>query len=130
MRSYASAFSLFMIAFILLSGCLRGAGANPAGKGEIPEVKKNCGLCHPSHAGQQMTGLLKKPVSELCLDCHPERAGNREHVVDVVPSMTVAGLPLREGKITCATCHDAHSNQYGKLLRMPQTKLCQACHKK
>lgn len=114
---------------LILSGCSVAGSRPAAGKGGLPAIKQDCGLCHPSHDGK-VTGLLAKPVSELCLGCHQERAGNREHVVDIVPSMAVTGLPLRDGKITCATCHDPHGNRFGSMLRLPAGKLCRACHKK
>lgn len=129
MRHHSPGFSLSLIFLILVSGCLAAESKVSIAKGELPAIKKDCGLCHPTHDGK-VTTLLKKPVSELCLDCHPGRKGNGEHVVDVVPAVNPAGLPLHDGKITCATCHDPHSNQYGSLLRMPREKLCRACHRK
>jgi predicted CXXCH cytochrome family protein len=53
-----------------------------------------------------------------------------EHTVDVIPSMDVGGLPLKEGKVTCVTCHDPHKNPYSMLLRVPAKDLCLVCHKK
>lgn len=117
------------MALILLSGCFGTAGKSAAPQGELPAIKKDCAICHPAHGGEA-TGLLIKPVSDLCLSCHPERKGQREHAVDVVPSITVTNLPLREGKIACTTCHDPHSNRNGNMLRMPPQKLCKACHLK
>jgi predicted CXXCH cytochrome family protein len=49
------------------------------------------------------------------------------HPVDVVPSMRVpAHLPLEDGAVTCATCHDAHSAD-GTTLR-GSGDLCAECH--
>ena len=97
---------------------------------KLPEIKKDCALCHGSHEVKKGTILLKKPVSELCLECHPDRKTPNEHKVDIVPSMQVKQLPLTEGKITCMTCHDPHQNTHGSLLRMPEPELCIACHPK
>lgn len=96
---------------------------------EIPEIKKQCDLCHRSHA---MGGaiLLNKPLSDLCLDCHPDRKAPGDHIVDVVPSMDVGGLPLLEGKMTCVTCHDPHEDPFGRMLRADPDKLCRYCHRK
>lgn len=99
------------------------------GKGVLPESKRDCSNCHVVSSGKT-SGQLKKPVSELCGGCHPDRSGSREHVVDIVPSMTVTGLPLRDGKITCATCHNPHVNRYGSLLRAKPRELCRICHTK
>ncbi len=106
---------------ILLQGC---AGF------KIPEIKKDCSLCHLSQPGSKGTAPLKKPVAELCIECHPERKAPSEHRVDIVPSMKVAKLPLTNGTMTCVTCHDPHANAYGKMLRVPAKSLCMQCHDK
>jgi predicted CXXCH cytochrome family protein len=95
---------------------------------EVPAIKKDCKICHGSHA---MAGqiLLNKPIVELCLDCHPDRKAPNEHKVDMKPSMDVEGLPLIESKMTCVTCHDPHKNPHGMLLRAPAKDLCLVCHK-
>lgn len=93
--------------------------------GSLPEIKKDCATCHRDITRGP---ALHKPLSSLCLDCHPDRDASSEHRVDIVPSMPVLRLPLVEGKITCITCHDPHANPYGKLLRAPAKALCSRCH--
>lgn len=93
----------------------------------LPEIKKDCSTCHVMD-GAKRTDSIKKKGSALCLDCHPDRIAPQEHKVDIVPTMQVKGLPLLDGKMTCLTCHDPHSNKYGALLRMQETDLCLACH--
>ncbi len=105
------------------------AGCSWTGKGILPEIKKDCSSCHVMSA-DKAAGRLQKPVAELCQGCHPERLGAREHAVDIAPSMTVTKLPLQNGKLTCVTCHDPHSNRYGSLLRVKHRELCLVCHKK
>jgi predicted CXXCH cytochrome family protein len=75
--------------------------------------------------------LLKKPLSELCIGCHPDRV-EADHRVDMVPSMDVGGLPLdKKGRMTCATCHDPHDREgVGAMLRAEPEELCGRCHKK
>jgi len=108
---------------LLLPGCFG------FGKGSLPEIKKDCFQCHVDRDGKP-SPLLEKPVAELCVACHPDRTGEREHKVDIVPRMTVRGLPLFDKKITCVTCHDPHNNRYGKLLRVRSRDLCLRCHVK
>lgn len=111
-------------AFILLLACVNvGAGQNSAGG--VPGIKKDCATCHVEI--EKGPGL-KKALSGLCLDCHPDRMAPNEHKVDIVPAREVGKLPLFDGRMTCATCHDSHSNPYGKLLRVPQKDLCFQCH--
>ncbi len=88
-----------------------------------------CGYCHVS-GGKEKAGKLKAPLSGLCLECHPDRKSPDEHVVDVVPPMNVAGLPLSaDGKMTCVTCHDPHEKSgFPTLLRVEPSDLCFRCH--
>ncbi|OGW45081.1 MAG: hypothetical protein A2078_14290 [Nitrospirae bacterium GWC2_57_9] len=115
------------LALPLLALVLSCAGTAVGGNTGIPEIKKDCSLCHRDTA--KGAAGLHKPLSELCLDCHPDRKSPAEHKVDIVPSMAVTGLPLSDNRITCATCHDPHSNVYGKMLRDRPKNLCQRCHK-
>jgi len=89
-------------------------------------VEKKCEFCHAGHNGTG--GLLKSDINELCLDCHQERAAKGEHKVGMVPSMPVNGMPLSDGKITCATCHNPHSKAKF-MLRKPADQICRECHK-
>jgi len=43
---------------------------------------------------------------------------------------SVGGLPLFQGKVECATCHEPHSQQNRYFLRLPNVggSLCLACH--
>jgi predicted CXXCH cytochrome family protein len=93
----------------------------------VPDIKRDCKTCHISHT---MGGalLLKEPLSKLCLQCHPDRKAPAEHIVDIVPSMKVTALPLKEGRMTCVTCHDPHGKTYASMLRVIPKDLCQLCH--
>jgi len=96
--------------------------------GQLPEIKKNCGTCHGSHKAKKGATSLKKPIAELCIDCHRERIAPNEHKVGVVPPVNPQTLPLQDGKITCVTCHNPHQNEHGSLLRLPERELCSSCH--
>ena len=129
MRNIVTLYILFLV--IILQGCAgtRSTGYDPAAsKGTMPEIKRNCSTCHVAHSFGGMLAL-KEPVTQLCIGCHPDRKGSAEHKVDVIPSMPILGLPLTEGKVTCVTCHDPHSNIHGKMLRLSPDKLCLECHK-
>ena len=91
--------------------------------------KHECSYCHVT-SDKTVQQQLKAPLSGLCLECHPDRRGPNEHKVDIVPSMKVVELPLsREGKITCATCHDPHGTAgYPMLLRAGPAEICFKCH--
>ena len=115
--------SNLLLLLLLLPACF-GASEHA-----LPESKKDCSLCHIM-SGNKPDRALKKPDAELCKDCHPDRMEGSEHKVGVVPAMRVNGLPLPDGKVACTTCHDPHSNRYGKLLRVKGRELCLRCHVK
>ncbi|MBI5847980.1 MAG: cytochrome c3 family protein [Nitrospirae bacterium] len=117
-----------LVLIMLLPGCSAIlSSTDTAIKGNMPEIKKDCLTCHTSH-GADGELVLKEPITKLCLECHPDRKGPAEHKVDVIISSPVPGLPLTEGKMTCVTCHDPHSNANGAMLRMGREKLCLSCH--
>ncbi len=124
---------LLLAGMVLFLMMLAGSQAETVGDSQrrefkLPDIKKDCLLCHLSREVKEGSALLKKPVADLCIECHKERKWPNEHTVDIVPSMHVKGLPLTEGKMTCTTCHDVHRNPYGKLLRLPERDLCILCH--
>ena len=108
--------------FILVTGILVTTNVFSAQKHE-------CSYCHVT-SDKTVRQQLKAPLSELCAECHPDRRSPNEHKVDLVPFMKVVGLPLsKEGKITCATCHDPHdTGGYPMLLRARPAELCFKCH--
>lgn len=98
---------------------------------DVPPIKKDCDTCHISQAmGVSLT--LKAPLSELCINCHPDRVSPAEHKIDIAPTMMpINALPLdEEGRMTCITCHDPHgTTRIVKMLRTEHDKLCRYCHK-
>ncbi len=117
---------LFFLLLPLLLPALSCVFFAPTGK--LPEIKKDCTICHEGDA-KKGPAVLIRPLSELCLLCHQDRKAAGEHRVDIVPAMKVKKLPLSEGKLTCITCHDPHANRYGKMLRVRPKDLCGRCHK-
>ena len=116
-----------LLLLITASGCASHVNGNGR-QGQLPEIKKDCAVCHLPEDGRP-AGILKKPLSDLCLECHADRQAPNEHKVDIIPSMAVTDLPLMEGKMTCVTCHDPHSATYPQMLRTAPKNLCFRCHK-
>jgi predicted CXXCH cytochrome family protein len=87
-----------------------------------------CVYCHINAAPVAGNAGLRSPYPQLCINCHPDRVGKAEHVIDVKPVTAMAiPLPLWNGRLTCTTCHDPHSDS-PLLLRVEQASLCRACH--
>ena len=80
-----------------------------------------CSDCHNPMAAQSERALLReRDVSRTCFGCHPaQRAefSKRSH------------MPLLEGKIDCADCHQPHGSIEDPLLRADSSfDLCTRCH--
>ena len=123
---------LLLLLVLCTPGCARVAAPAPQKKEEfrLPAVKQDCATCHGSHLTDKSAPLLKKPLAELCIECHPDRMGPTEHKIGIISSMNTGTLPLTDNKLTCITCHDPHSNRYGRMLRVPEKNLCLICHVK
>lgn len=132
MRQFSPCSICLLLLFLFTQGCA-GVHAPAVPKTEaftLPEIKQDCTICHGSHLKDKGMPLLKKPLAELCIECHSERMGPpTEHKVGTIPSMNTGTLPLADNKLACITCHDPHSNRYGRMLRVPAQDLCQSCHR-
>jgi len=80
-----------------------------------------CTTCHSVHAFKSERAQLKAPTAmEQCFTCHKdvraETWKNSHH-------------PIREGKISCADCHNPHGTQTAKMIRAASVnEQCYTCH--
>jgi DmsE family decaheme c-type cytochrome len=82
----------------------------------------SCTSCHSLHKPQSDTGYLKaKTQTEVCATCHRDKAAKLDRS---------GHMPLREGKMACATCHNMHGSTNVKLLRKGDSiaEMCTSCH--
>ncbi len=78
-----------------------------------------CLNCHTPHASAQ-DGLLKKPMIEVCAQCHGDTV-HRLRTVETKHS------PVTEGM--CTSCHSPHAANQVLLLKDPSViDLCASCH--
>lgn len=80
-----------------------------------------CSDCHNPMAKVSENGLLKKPtINETCFTCHQQQRADfakRSH------------MPLPEGKISCADCHNPHGSSTKALVKTDSVnELCYGCH--
>lgn len=84
-------------------------------------------------------GMLKATITKLCARCHERTIRTSSHPVDVIPMLAKIpnDLPLKNGRITCNTCHSVHAERnlvFGLksyFLRRPTADIkffCIACH--
>jgi DmsE family decaheme c-type cytochrome len=81
----------------------------------------SCADCHNPMAKVSDTGLLKKQsINETCYTCHQQQRAEfakRSH------------MPLPEGKMSCADCHNPHGSTTKALVKNDSiNELCYNCH--
>lgn len=80
-----------------------------------------CLSCHTLHqAGTGHALLAQKREEDVCFSCHQEEKGKFQ-----LPSHH----PLKEGFMTCSSCHDVHGGQYQGTFAGETTRdECLSCH--
>ncbi len=81
----------------------------------------SCITCHDPHPkGAVPKALLAKPQFELCTGCHLQKKAALARS---------SHMPLREGKMTCTSCHNPHGSPYPRQLLQPSINAnCYSCH--
>jgi DmsE family decaheme c-type cytochrome len=82
----------------------------------------SCVTCHSVHEFKSEHAQLKKATqTETCVQCHRTQV-NKLH--------RTAHMPVREGKMECATCHNPHGSQNVRMLRAGNSisESCVSCH--
>jgi len=81
----------------------------------------SCVTCHSVHAPQGAGQIKAKTQMALCSSCH-RNVTNRQH--------RFTHMPVREGAMTCTSCHNPHGSTNVKLLRAGTTvdESCTSCH--
>jgi DmsE family decaheme c-type cytochrome len=91
----------------------------------------DCHNPHPRIRGQRIVNVSHTNVvhsqrrqmsvqePEACYKCHPKIYG-----LTLLPSHH----PIREGKMVCSDCHDAHGQETGNLKEASVNLLCYKCH--
>ena len=84
----------------------------------IHQPRKDCTLCHDKSRQRVFSSqtYLKKPVPELCYECH----------ADYTTSASYVHGPVAVGQ--CLLCHNPHKSQVEHLLKEPPPQLCYICH--
>ena len=82
-----------------------------------------CTECHTVHTGPGMetrNQLVRCNVTDTCSPCHKKQV-NEE--------LRFSHHPLREGKMSCVSCHNPHGTTSPKLVKgLSNRELCFTCH--
>lgn len=81
----------------------------------------SCTSCHSVHSFKTDRSQLKSTrASDLCYSCHQNVRAQM---------MRTSHHPVREGKMDCSSCHDAHSSATRGLIKGDSVNdLCYTCH--
>jgi DmsE family decaheme c-type cytochrome len=97
--------------------------ANQASFDSSMHARRNvsCNSCHSVHHPKSTRSLLKtRNDSETCYTCHQTVRAK---------AMRTSHHPVREGKMSCASCHDPHDGARPKMIRADSVnELCYKCH--
>jgi DmsE family decaheme c-type cytochrome len=100
-------------------------GTHAGWEGSAHEARNlTCTTCHSVHAPQSLQNqLVKATETQVCATCHRLQVAKTERAV--------AHMPVREGKMTCSSCHNPH----GSITNVKNLKtgssvgeLCTSCH--
>jgi len=84
----------------------------------------SCSTCHSVHSPKSTTQqLVRTTQTELCATCHRLQVVKTERAV--------AHMPVREGKMTCTSCHNPHgsiSNVKALKVGSSVAETCETCH--
>ena len=84
----------------------------------------SCTTCHSvHHPKSEANQLVKLTQTEVCASCHRLQVVKTERAV--------AHMPVREGKMTCSSCHNPHGSINNvKALRVGSSvaESCMSCH--
>jgi DmsE family decaheme c-type cytochrome len=82
----------------------------------------SCVTCHSVHAPKSERAQLKSvTVVETCVACHK---------TEVMKTKRAGHMPLREGKMDCASCHNPHGSTGVRMLKAGNSinDTCVSCH--
>jgi DmsE family decaheme c-type cytochrome len=82
----------------------------------------SCVTCHSVHSPKSETAQLKTETEiGTCIQCHKAQ---------VLKVQRVTHMPVREGKMTCTSCHNPHGSTNVRMLKVGNwiNESCVSCH--
>jgi DmsE family decaheme c-type cytochrome len=92
-------------------------------KGSMHDARNlSCTTCHSVHSPKSDKSQLKAvSIVETCVSCHTTEVNKQQRL---------GHMPVREGKMTCTTCHNPHGTTNVRMLRVGNwvNETCTGCH--
>jgi DmsE family decaheme c-type cytochrome len=82
----------------------------------------SCATCHSVHTPKSVTGQLTAATQDaLCITCHRPQ---------VLKTRRQSHMPVREGALSCSSCHNPHGTTNVRLLKTGNwvNESCASCH--
>ena len=100
-------------------------GTHAGWEGSTHEARGlSCTTCHSVHKPQSLQHQLAKATeTQVCVTCHRQQVVKTERAV--------AHMPVREGKLSCSSCHNPHgsiSNVKALKVGNSVNESCTSCH--
>jgi len=98
-------------------------GSHTQWKGSMHDARNlSCTTCHSVHSPKSEKSQLKTvSIVETCVECHK---------TEVAKLQRLGHMPVREGKMTCMSCHNPHGTTNVRMLRTGNwvNETCTGCH--
>lgn len=98
-------------------------GSHAMWKGSMHDARNlSCVTCHSIHNPKSAASQLKTAtIAETCVTCHRTQ---------VAKTLRSGHMPLREGKMDCASCHNPHGSTGVRMLKAGNwvNETCVSCH--
>jgi DmsE family decaheme c-type cytochrome len=98
-------------------------GTHAMWQGSMHDARNlSCVSCHSAHNFKSPKAQLRAAgVTELCATCHRTEAAKLQRS---------GHMPLREGKMDCASCHNPHGSTNTRMLKIGNwvNETCVSCH--
>lgn len=99
--------------------CHQGATRTAWHAGAHERAALACTDCHQMHKGRDVV-LTKATQSQVCESCHKKQRAE---------FLRTSSHPLRQGRMACGDCHNAHgSSAQASLVKPTLNQTCYTCH--
>ena len=99
--------------------CHKGTTRNAWHAGAHGRTDIACASCHKIHTGKDPV-LAKATEAEVCYTCHKQQRADFHKA---------SAHPVRQGRMACSDCHNAHGTSAVAMLSKPTlNQTCTSCH--
>jgi len=99
--------------------CHKGTARNAWHAGAHGRTDLACASCHKMHTAKDPV-LAKATEADVCFTCHKQQRADFQKT---------SAHPVRQGRMACSDCHNAHGSNAVAMLNKPTlNQTCTSCH--